>query len=131
MSDLSELARRYYRAYETGDRAFMENHLAPDFTFTSPYDDAIGREAYFARCWPNHQWLGKFDLEMVAAEGNRVMILYRIQPKPAHQGEERHAFRNAECMTFENGKLKQVEVFFGDPPRGMSRAQFAAASGAG
>ncbi|HUO02369.1 MAG TPA: nuclear transport factor 2 family protein, partial [Rhizomicrobium sp.] len=76
MRDLTDLAKRYYRAYETGDRVFMEEHLAPDFTFTSPYDDRISREAYFARCWPNHKWLDKFDLEMVVGEGDRVMILY-------------------------------------------------------
>lgn len=49
--DLTELARGYYRAFETGDRAFVENNLAPGFTFTSPFDDHIGREAYFRRCW--------------------------------------------------------------------------------
>ena len=36
-------------------------------------------------------------------------------------------FRNAELMTFEQGKLKSVEVFFGDPPRGLTKRE----SGAG
>lgn len=130
MPELSELARRYYQAYEKGDRAFMEENLAPDFTFTSPYDDHIGREAYFARCWPNHRWLGKFQIDMAVREGNRVMILYSANIKPAHEGAQQHPLRNAECMTFENGKLKSVEVFFGDPPKGMTRQQFAAQSGA-
>ncbi len=40
-------------------------------------------------------------------------------------------FRNAELMTFEAGKLKSVEVFFGDPPGGLTRQAFAAQSGAG
>jgi hypothetical protein len=40
-------------------------------------------------------------------------------------------FRNAELMTFHDGKLKSVEVFFGDPPRGLSRREFAVQSGAG
>ena len=40
-------------------------------------------------------------------------------------------FRNAELMTFEQGKLKSVEVFFGDPPRGLTRREFAVESGAG
>ena len=34
-------------------------------------------------------------------------------------------------MTFEGGKLKSVEVFFGDPPAGLSRHAFAVQSGAG
>jgi len=39
-------------------------------------------------------------------------------------------FRNAEMHSFENGKLKSVEVFFGDPPNGLTRRQFAEQSGA-
>ena len=74
MSDLTELARRYYKAYEDDDRQAMEAMLAPDFTFTSPYDDAISREAFFARCWPNHVWLDKFDLELVLAEANAAGV---------------------------------------------------------
>ena len=53
-------------------------------------------------------------------EGDRVMILYGATIKPAHEGAQQHPLRNAECMTFENGKLKNVEVFFGDP-QGLSR----------
>jgi ketosteroid isomerase-like protein len=130
MPELTDLARRYYLAYENGDRAFMEEHLAPDFTFTSPYDDHISRDAYFARCWPNHKWLGKFYCELVVADADRVMILYQADIKPAQQGAAGASFRNAECMTFEKGKLKSVEVFFGDPPKGLSRSQFAVQSGA-
>jgi hypothetical protein len=34
-------------------------------------------------------------------------------------------------MTFRDGKLIATEVFFGDPPRGLSRREFAVQSGAG
>jgi hypothetical protein len=34
-------------------------------------------------------------------------------------------------LTFEEGKLKSVAVFFGDPPNGLTRHQFAVRSGAG
>jgi len=33
-------------------------------------------------------------------------------------------------MTFEQGKLKSVDVFMGDPPGGLTRRQFAEQSGA-
>lgn len=36
--DLTELAKSYYRAFENYDRAFIEDNLAPGFTFTSPFD---------------------------------------------------------------------------------------------
>jgi len=41
------------------------------------------------------------------------------------------SFCNAEMLAFENGKLKSVTVFFGDPPNGLTRRQFAEQSGAG
>jgi hypothetical protein len=40
-------------------------------------------------------------------------------------------FRNAEMHTFDGDKLKSVEVFFGDPPNGLTRREFAIQSGAG
>jgi len=45
--DLSERAKDYYRAFERHDRAFLEDNLRADFTFTSPFDDHIDRAAYF------------------------------------------------------------------------------------
>ena len=131
MADLADLARRYYRAYEDDDRGAMEAMLAPDFTFTSPYDDAISREAFFLRCWPNHVWLDKFHLELVLVEGNRVMVMYRFEARPTDVKRPNLSFRNAECLTFEKERLSHVDVFFGDPPTGMTRAQFAVSAGAG
>ncbi len=131
MTDLTAQAKSYYRAYETGDRSVVEDALAPGFTFTSPFDDHIGREEYFRRCWPNHQSHAKFHFESVAQDGDAVVIVYRLEmraPNPVHPDA---SFRNAERMTFENGKLKALEVFFGDPPGGLTRRQFAAQSGAG
>jgi ketosteroid isomerase-like protein len=46
MSDVEEVVRRCYRAYETKDRAALEPLIAEDFTFTSPWDDHIGRDVY-------------------------------------------------------------------------------------
>lgn len=125
-----ELARRYYESYETGDRAFIERNMADGFTFTSPFDDHIGREEYFARCWPNHASRRKFHFEAMMEEGDVVLVVYRLEmhfPNAVHPDA---SFRNAERMTFENGKLKNVEVFMGDPPDELTRRQFAEQSGA-
>src|SRR5260370_637676 len=48
----SDLIRSYFAAYKTRDRKALEDAFADDFTFTSPYDDAIDKAAYFERCWP-------------------------------------------------------------------------------
>ncbi len=125
-----ELARRYYASYETGDRAFIERNMADGFTFTSPFDDHIGREEYFARCWPNHASHRKFHFEAMMEEGGVVLVVYCLEmhfPNAVHPDA---SFRNAERMTLENGKLKSVEVFMGDPPGGLTRRQFAEQSGA-
>ena len=45
--------RTAFEAYENDDRDALEKVIAEDFSFTSPYDNAIGREEYFLRCWPN------------------------------------------------------------------------------
>lgn len=129
--ELIELAKAYYRAYETDNRAFVEDNLAPGFTFTSPFDDHIGREDYFRRCWPQTNIHKKFNFVTVMREGDKVFVAYDAEmhiPNALHPAAR---FRNAELMTFEQGKLKSVEVFFGDPPRGLTRREFAVESGAG
>jgi hypothetical protein len=128
--ELIDLAKGYYRAYETNDRAFVERNLADGFTFTSPFDDHIGREDYFRRCWPEKNIHFRFDFVTVMQEGDRVFIAYDAQLREPNAVHPAARFRNAELMTFENGKLKSVEVFFGDPPNGLTRREFAVKSGA-
>jgi predicted SnoaL-like aldol condensation-catalyzing enzyme len=129
--DLTEKAKSYYRAYERHDPDFVAGELADGFTFTSPFDDHIGREEYFRRCWPKEPLHQSFDFVAVAQDGDRVLVVYECtmrRPNAVHPGMR---FRNAEMLTFERGRLKSVEVFFGDPPNGMTRREFAVKSGAG
>lgn len=128
---LTDITRGYFQAYVTGDRAFVENNMAEGFTFTSPFDDAIGREEYFRRCWPNHSNHHRFDIEALAQDGDQVMVVYRANMATGNPVHPTAAFRNAECHLFEQGKLKAVTVFFGDPPGNLTRRQFAEQSGAG
>jgi ketosteroid isomerase-like protein len=129
--DLTELAKGYYRAYERHDRSFMEENLRPDFTFTSPFDDHIDRDAYFRRCWPEKPLHQKFDFVTVMQEDDKVFVAYDARLHVPNATHPDARFRNAELLTFQDGKLKSVEVFFGDPPRGLSRREFAVQSGAG
>ena len=52
-TDRVQLARDVYEAYVTGDRDVVERLIGDDFTFYSPPDPGIDRDAYFERCWPN------------------------------------------------------------------------------
>ena len=129
--DLIEKAKSYYRAFERHDPDFVAGELADGFTFTSPFDDHIGREDYFRRCWPADPLHQKFNFIAVAQDAERVTIVYQATMRRPNATHPDMTFRNAEMMTFENCKLKSVEVFFGDPPGRLTRRQFAVQSGAG
>jgi hypothetical protein len=129
--DLIEKAKSYYRAYERHDPDFVASELADGFTFTSPFDDQIGREEHFRRCWPAEPLHQKFDFVTAAQDGDRVTIVYECTLRRPNAIHPDMHFRNAEMHTFENGKLKNVEVFFGDPPNGLTRREFAVQCGAG
>ena len=62
-SSVSQVIRKCYAAYQTGDRGAIEPLLSEDFTFTSPLDDHIDRAAYFSRCWPNSEHIRAFTIE--------------------------------------------------------------------
>jgi len=118
--NLADQVRGYFEAFRSGDRRFMETHLSDDFTFTSPYDDRIDKRAYFERCWPNRSLIRTHHIETVVASGNEAFVLYECELAAGPR------FRNAERFLFENGKLRQVEVFFGDPPAGVAKDRYAA-----
>jgi ketosteroid isomerase-like protein len=129
--NLTEQAKGYYRAYERHDRNFMEDNLRPDFTFTSPFDDHIDLAAWWKRCWPKEPLHQKFDFVSVAQDGDSVMVVYQCSLRRPNAVHPDMTFRNAEMLTFQNGRLKSVTVFFGDPPGGLTRHQFAVQCGAG
>jgi hypothetical protein len=129
--DLIEKAKSYYHAYERQDPDFVAGELADGFTFTSPFDDHIDRDEYFRCCWPAKPLHEEFDFVAIAQDGDSVTIVYLATMRCANAVHPDMTFRNAELMTFENGKLKSVEVFFGDPPGGMTRREFSVKNGAG
>jgi ketosteroid isomerase-like protein len=96
-----------YGAYETNDRDTLERLIAPDFVFTSPYDDGIDREAYFTRCWPNHETTAKMKVERIFIEGSSAYVTYLSKSTTGR------SFRNTEYLTFRGGKIASVEVYFG------------------
>jgi len=108
----SDIIRASYHAFVAGDRKTFEAALAEDFTFTSPYDDAIGKAAYFERCWPNHKLFASFDIERIFAQGDEAFVLYRIVTK---DGKE---FRNTEFFVFDGDRIASVSVYFGASYRG-------------
>jgi ketosteroid isomerase-like protein len=109
------LVRRSFAAYMTAARADIEAILHPEFTFTSPYDDHIGRAAYFERCWPNAGTFERLDIQQVTATGDGCFVLYEGRSKRGA------GFRNTEYFRFVAGQICSVEVFFGREPGGEAQ----------
>ena len=105
--DNVDLTRALYQAYARKDRAAIETLIAADFHFTSPLDNRLKRGAYFARCWPNSETIVAFDFIHVLPDGDRVFVTYEAT------GIAGNRFRNTEILTFAEGQVTNVEVYFG------------------
>ena len=105
---LDALIHEYYEAYESKDKAVLDGLLALDFVFTSPNDDDhINAEKYFEKCWPESAKIEKFNLDIIMENGDEAFVRYRCLTTSGR------TCRNAEYFKFENGKIKEIEVFFG------------------
>ena len=112
LTEKTDLVRRSFAAYMTVARADIEAIFHPDFTFTSPYDDHIGWEDYFDRCWANAATFERFEIQQMSATSGGCFALYEGRSKRGA------SFRNAEYFRFEDGLIRSVEVFFGLEPGG-------------
>jgi ketosteroid isomerase-like protein len=102
-----DVARASLQAYVDKDRGALEDLVAPDFHFTSPLDNALDRETYFLRCWPNSEHLDRFDEVFENETGDRAVIVYDAWSKSGKR------FRNCEVYTVRDGRLVATEVYFG------------------
>jgi hypothetical protein len=86
--------------------------IADDISFTSPYDDHIDRKTYFERCWPNSERMRSFREVKLFERDGEVFILYEARFDGTSE-----AFRNTEFIRVSNGKIREVEVYFGSPTK--------------
>jgi ketosteroid isomerase-like protein len=106
-TDAEKVVRRYFGAYPARDRAAIESVVADDFHFTSPIDNRIDRATYFEHCWPNAQTTAAIDLQHVVVSGEKVYVTYDARTMDGKR------FRNSELLTLKEGKVSEVEVYFG------------------
>jgi ketosteroid isomerase-like protein len=106
-NDIVAIARPAYEAYVAKNRAAIEKLIAADFHFTSPLDNRIDRETYFAHCWPNSERIDGFNFINLVRDGDRVFVTYE-----GHAGNGER-FRNTEIVTVRDGQIVEVEVYFG------------------
>ena len=109
MPDHAATIAQAFAAYVRKDRAMIEPLLAEGLRFTSAYDDAIDRETYFGRCWPNSARFTGVEVERVFVEGDAAYVTYLLSVEGGAQ------FRNTEYMTFDpDGRIATIQVFFGE-----------------
>jgi ketosteroid isomerase-like protein len=105
--DRLQAVRDCYRAYETGDRSLVEQHLSEDFTFSAPPDVGIDRATYFERCWPAAETTEAFAFKRLVEHDGEVFVTYEATRTDGRR------FRNTEIFGFDGDKVSRVEVYFG------------------
>lgn len=104
---IAETIRAFYHAYHERDRASASAMMDEGFTFTSPYDDAIGKAEYFARCWEPGVHHVAFEEEHLVEDGAGAFLTYFCTL------DSGLSFRNTEYLTVAEGRITSVTVYFG------------------
>jgi len=103
-----DLVRAMYDAFAAGDRAFFEQRLRDDFTFSSPPDPHLDRDGWFERCWPAADTQQEFTVRRLIEAGDEVVVTYESRRPDGSGGT------NTEVVTFDAAdRIARVEVFFG------------------
>ena len=101
-----DVVRGTLQAYVDKDRDAIERLIADDFHFSSPLDNRIDRDSYFRLCWPNSRNMVDFRIVHLATDGDAVFVTYVGTVSG-------RSFRNTEVHTLRDGKVVEVEVYFG------------------
>lgn len=104
---ICDIVREYYAAYESKNSNGLESLLSADFRFSSPLDDRIDKTAYLERCWPNSERIRAFHIKKLFERNGDVFVLYELEPITGQRS------RNVEFFRIEDGKIVEVEVYFG------------------
>ena len=106
--DRVDVARDSYLAFASGDRAFFEDRLADDFSFSSPPDPHLDRSGWFERCWPGAGRGQTFEFVRLVQLGDEVLVTYELRRPDGSGG------RNTEILTFDSeDRIVRTEVYFG------------------
>ncbi|MGE5156988.1 MAG: nuclear transport factor 2 family protein [Gemmatimonas sp.] len=105
--DKADIIRALFDAYLANDRKRVEAFFTANFRFTSPYDDALDKATYFARCWKGSDWIAQHELERIVVDGEAAFVTYLCIAKDGK------SFRNTEFFTFRGDKIDRIEVYFG------------------
>ena len=106
-SDRIEIVRHSYRAFADGDRELAERVMGPGLRFHAPPDPELDRDGYFERCWPGAGSGTEFEFVRLFEHGEEVVATYEATRA------DRSRFRNTEIHTVRDGRIVEIEVYFG------------------
>jgi hypothetical protein len=106
-----ELIRKWYKTWqvEKTDWTPFSALLADNFTFSSAAgDDHISKSAFKTNCWETQiNFIEGFNLERLVASGNWAFAKYLCTTKNGK------SFRNVEYFQVRDGKIEDLECYFG------------------
>jgi hypothetical protein len=103
-----EIIRAYYSGWEKKDWQAVRSLLADDFTFTSPNDDDhINVQIFKAKCWPQADYVQRFDLEIAIGQNNDAFV------KTLCRTTNGKSIQNVEYFRFADGLVRAIECYFG------------------
>jgi ketosteroid isomerase-like protein len=108
MAANADVVRLFFECYLSQDLETAASLMSEDFVFSSPQDDFIDKARYLDVCFPTAGRLRFQELTDLTAIGDDdVFIRYVYE---LHEGGR---YRNSEVITVRDGKLTEVQVFFG------------------
>jgi hypothetical protein len=104
-----DTVRAYYRAWENKEWPALTALLAEGFAFSGANDDhRLDLRSFRAKCWPQAEWIGRFELESVCCRDHEAFVKYRCWTLNGG------TFHNIEHFQFAAGKVASIECYFGD-----------------
>ena len=95
------------RLPDEGRAKLSRDALADDFTFTSPYDDAIDKADYFERCWPVSRTHRTNEVERIFAQGDAGLRA------PIGSDQQGRRIPQHRVLRVRRRQVKSIDVYFG------------------
>lgn len=112
------IIKGYFSGWEKKNWDVVAAHLAEGFTFTSPApDDHLPADRFKAKCWNQAAHIRRFEFPCIIGDGNSAFAIVHVVT------QDNRVLRNTEYFTFQDGKIKSIEVFFGGSGLGFPTNQ--------
>jgi hypothetical protein len=106
-----KVAETYLTAWQRKDLQAIGEHIRPNVRFKGPMSETTGKEAFLAAAQRIFPILQSLTVRSTFASGSEVVAIYDF-----NCSEPIGACRTAELITFQDGLISGVELFFDARP---------------